>query len=108
MSETNIRPADANDIVIFVTPQDSVTGFQPHSRLGDKVRHLVGELTENYNEIVGQILAMVKDSRDEDKDGFSLREISVGLGFDAKGKLGFIAGIEAGAEVTISIKFVRA
>jgi hypothetical protein len=103
-----IRVADPDDVVIFVTTEDAPHGFTPHKKVDERLRERVAELKENYDEVMGQVLAMVDDSQAvQSKSGFHLSEICVGLAFDAKGKLGFIAGVEAGIEATVTVTLRR-
>jgi hypothetical protein len=63
-------------------------------RTGDELVR-VGDLRDNDRAVVGQLLAMSEGSDTDAATGFALSEISVGLGFDANGKLGFIAAASA-------------
>lgn len=106
--EQEIRPASDNDVVIFVSAASGGSGFTPHSKIEDKVREKVGDLRENYHEILAQIAAMVGESNETKVGSLHLTELSIALGFDASGKLGFIAGgVEVGATATVTVTFAK-
>jgi hypothetical protein len=103
-----VTPADDDESVLFV-PRAVRSGFTEHSGLKDKVIERVSDLRDNYNAVLRQIAAMVKDSdNSQPSSGLRLKEISVALGFDASGKLGFItSGVEAGVSATVTVTLAR-
>jgi hypothetical protein len=80
-------------------------GVTLHKRSAvESVSKTVAELKTDWNEMMQSVTVIIEDTeRHTKKVGFKLEEIEIGLGFNAKGKLAFIA--EAGVEASVSIKF---
>jgi hypothetical protein len=70
------------------------------------VSRTVAELKTDWNEMMQSVTLIIEDTERHTKEsGFQLEEIEIGLGFNAKGKLAFIA--EAGVEASLSVRFKR-
>jgi hypothetical protein len=106
--DLEIKPASAEEPIAFAIPSGTATGFVAHSRTGDKLREKVGELKDDYQDVLSQVAAMVDGSSGKIVGGMHLDQISVALGFDASGKLGFIAGgVEVGVQATVTLTFSK-
>jgi hypothetical protein len=101
--------AGDDEPILFVSAVES-SGFKGHSGLDDRLPERVKDLRNNYNAALAQIASMVRDSdRVQANSELRIKEVSVALGFDARGKLGFIAGgVEAGVSATITVTLSRA
>lgn len=102
------RPKQAkDDEVFFITASDlKQPGVKLHSDTGATLTKKVSEVKKDWNAVMGQVSEIVSDTDVEmSKTGYVLDEITVALGFNAKGKLAFIA--EAGVEASIEIKFKK-
>lgn len=107
MRDDGVAAAAEDDLVLFVSAAER-SGFTAHSRIDDEIRDRVKHLRADYREVLAQIVAMVEGSEvTQTIGGLALDEVSIGLGFNANGKLGFIAGIELGANATVTVKFTR-
>ncbi len=97
---------DANDQVQFITSASLAPGSVELHK-GDSSLRLTRSLEEvsaDWQNASRQVLKMVAASETEATDsGFEISEVTVGLGFNAKGKLGFLAeaGMEASVEITL-------
>jgi len=63
------------------------------------------QVREDWRTVVVQVNQLIVDTKADPASGFHLDEVSIGLAFDAKGKIGFIA--EAGVEASIHVVFKR-
>ena len=74
--------------------------------VGESLSRKVEEVKDDWRLVSAQVIEMISAT---DKNigaaGYSLDEVSVSLGFNAKGKLAFIA--EAGVESSVTIVFKR-
>jgi hypothetical protein len=81
-------------------------GVNLHGDTGATLTKKVIEVKEDWNAVMGQVSVIVSETdtvMSETK--FVLEEITISLGFNAKGKIAFIA--EAGVEASIEIKFKK-
>ena|ERR1700733_12936020 len=98
----------AQEVEFITTPVSSGNEvFTPHSEYTQSpLRKKVGLIKEDYQVILNQIGFIIGDSDSRVRNtGFSLDEIKISLGFNAKGKLAFIA--EAGVEASVEVTFKR-
>jgi len=105
------RPSEdvASRTIPFITTAVVAKGpsVQLHKKSAvESVSRTVAELKTDWNEMMQSVTVIIEDTERHTKEsGFQLTEIEVGLGFNAKGKLAFIA--EAGVEASLSIRFKR-
>lgn len=103
-----VRPAALNETVVFITPPPpSSPGFSAHNGVAEDgvVQRKVEDLREDYRRVVSQVAAMVDDSAASLGDSLALTEITISLGFDITGKLGFvIGGVEAKSSTSVTLK----
>jgi|SRR4051812_33614135 hypothetical protein len=80
---------------------------QAHSGTVERVVRSLGDVKKDWQVVIGQVAEMIGSSDGQvAQRGFRLSEVEVALGFDARGKLAFIA--EAGVEATVTVRFERA
>lgn len=97
----------AEERVTFITSARPLPGqAEAHVDMGAVTRPL-SEIKEEWAVTINQVLSLiaVTDESAAETEGFSLQELSVKLGFSAKGKLAFIA--EAGVEASVEVTFKR-
>ena len=92
-------------LIIGVTSPAPAEGLEQHGP-GERVKKTVEGLKDDYEKIVGQILAMTENT--PEKGALGLKQIQVGLGFSGEGELGFIAKATVGVEASITLTFERA
>jgi len=96
--------------VVFVTGSGATLqpgDVQVQSGTVERVVRSLGEVKKDWQVVIGQVADMIGASDGQVAErGFRLSEVEVGLGFDARGKLAFIA--EAGVEATVTVRFERA
>jgi len=81
-------------------------GIIQHSRENEILTKKVEEVKEDLGLIVKQLNYIISEAdKAEGNSDFKIDEITIGLGFSAKGKIAFIA--EAGVEASIEVKFSR-
>ena len=99
----------SDEPVYFVSSStaEMKTGVRLQSLLPQKtLAKKAGEVKEDYEAILNQIDFIIGDTDTKIKEsGFKLEQIKIGLGFNAKGKIAFIA--EAGVEASIEVLFKR-
>jgi hypothetical protein len=72
----------------------------------ERVVRSLGDVKKDGQVVIGQVADVMRSSDGEVAErGFRLSEVEVALGFDARGKLAFIA--EAGVEATVTVRFQR-
>ncbi len=110
MSE-RLTPAPDDEPVLFVSDISSVSHQSDPSpyRSGpaDRVVQRVGELRDNFGAVMGQVLSLAQVADSTSTDGLAFEQMTVSLGIDARGKIGFIAGAEAGVKATVTVTFKR-
>lgn len=96
----------AFDVVEFISRPKSDTGFTPHKGAVEQVTRRLEESKADWARILFQVDEMAT-AHDAVREGgrFEVDEISVGLAFNAKGRLAFIA--EAGVEATVTVVLKR-
>jgi len=79
-----------------------------HRDLGGDLTRSLEEVKEDWNVVMQQVAEIISgtDAKGLAKSGYQFGEINISLGFNAKGKLAFIA--EAGVEASVSITFTKA
>ena len=101
---------DDQQDVVFVTGSAATLRpgeVQVQSGTVERVIRSLGDVKKDWQLVIGQVADMIGSSDGPVAErGFRLTEVEVGLGFDARGKLAFIA--EAGVEATVTVKFERA
>jgi len=102
------KKAEDNPVwfVSKVVPEPGSAELHKKSKASGITREFT-ELRADWSVMTTQILEMVieTDSELDEKSGYTLDEIEIGLAFTAKGKLAFIA--EAGAEASIKLTLKR-
>jgi hypothetical protein len=102
---TEIVPAADSDPIAFavigVAPRE---GLEQHGPAA-KIERTVGQLKNDYDRIVGQILAMTEHT--PKTSSLHLTNVEVALGFNAEGELGFITKVSVGVEATVTLTFER-
>ena len=97
-----------HDEVLFIGETKLAAG-QVRLHRGGAEKELIRSLEhvkEDWKVVVGQVAEMVSGTDDRvTAAGYELSEVNISLGFNAKGKLAFIA--EAGVEASVSIVFKR-
>lgn len=81
-----------------------------HKGLGDKVRRSVEQMGKDFGLVLAQLSEIIKSAESSTAEfakDYHLEEITVGLAFDANGKISFIAGAEAGVEASVEVTFKR-
>lgn len=95
--------------VVFITGSGATLRpgeVQVQSGRAERVIRSLGDVKKDWQRVIGQVAEMIGSSDGEFAErGFRLGEIEVELGFDARGKLAFIA--EAGVEATVTVRFER-
>lgn len=110
MKETTI---DDQDIVLF----EGSTALQPGEVEVHGLKGIQGfggrlfgrkldEVKADWHKVFGQAQEMIEAAQPESPKGFGLDTVTISLGFNAQGRLVFIA--EAGVEATVSVTFKRA
>lgn len=100
-----IKPASDTESVLIIASGRSIReGFEEHGPSGT-VKKTVHGLREDYDSIVSQVLAMTMNTPEDSV--MKMKQIEIGLGFSAEGKLGFVASASAGVEATITLTFER-
>jgi hypothetical protein len=97
----------SSDEVLFITGARLAPGeVEIHKGAAERIVRSLAEVKEDWRRVVQQVAEMISSGTDQVAGrGYRLSEVSVSLGFDARGKLAFIA--EAGVEATVSVKFER-
>jgi|SRR3954454_6993576 hypothetical protein len=91
--------------VVFISSAGPGPGeFDVHSGFGGKIVRSLTEVKEDWRLILGQVADIVSSGTDQVASrGLRFKEVEVSLGFDAKGRLAFIA--EAGVQATVRVTF---
>jgi hypothetical protein len=90
--------------VEFVTLAAPSPGQVQLHGVGERLTRTLTEVKQNWRLVVGQVAAIVDaGSGTSFPEGIALREVEVSLGFDARGRLAFIA--DAGVQATIVVRF---
>ena len=106
VSTVPATPADEVDDTIPFKPGSTMRpgDFQPHNFIDDTVYYKLDELKGQWNTLMKKIGDVV--SGPSAFAGLALDEITVKIGFNAKGKLVFIA--EAGMDAAFEVSFKKA
>jgi hypothetical protein len=93
--------------VLFISGAVLEAGeVEVHRGAAEKVVRSLADVKEDWRLVVGQVAEIIGTGTGPIASrGYRLSEVEVSLGFDARGKLAFIA--EAGIEATVSVKFER-
>jgi hypothetical protein len=97
----------ASEEVLFISGTElEPGGVEIHKGVTEKMVRSLADVKEDWRRVVGQVAEIFGTGTDQVASrGYRLSEIEVSLGFDARGRLAFIA--EAGVEATVSVKFER-
>lgn len=102
-SQSNeVRAADEVWFISNVTPPPGEVEYQRGP--GDLLKRKLTDVRSDWEAVMGQVAELLASSRDTIKQsGWAMEKVEVGLGFNAKGHLGFIAeaGLDASVKVTI-------
>jgi hypothetical protein len=101
---TAIEPASDDEAIAFAVTAIPGEGFEPHGPL-DRIIRTVGELQEDYDRIVAQVLTMTANTPPQ--TGLHLKTVEVELAFNAEGELGFFAKAKGGVEASMKLVFER-
>lgn len=93
--------------VLFISGTGLEAGeVEIHKGVAEKLVRSLADVKEDWRLVVNQVAEIFGTGTDQVANrGYRLSEVEVSLGFDARGRLAFIA--EAGVEATISVKFER-
>lgn len=97
-----------HDDVLFVAPNKAPAPGEAvlHAGPTERVVRSLADTSEDWKRIFGQVTTLVSMTDERvATSGWSLDEIKIGLTFDARGRLAFIA--EAGMEATVEATFKR-
>jgi hypothetical protein len=96
-----------NDVLFIAPPPAPGPGEAAlHAGSIKRVIRTLEETTEDWKRVVTQVTTLVGATEEHAAaTGWGLDEVTVGLAFDAKGKLAFIA--EAGVQASIEVRFKR-
>ena len=108
-TRTPKTPAVSNELVHFISSTRMIEGpgqLTEHSGLPVSLTRKTEEVKNDFILVMNQLNFIVAAAdKDTLNKGFKLNEITISLGFSAKGKIAFIA--EAGVEASIEVKFSR-
>jgi hypothetical protein len=109
MSEKNKAKIDIGQHDMFFITKASLpekVGVTPHSSAGAQLSKKAQEVKEDWENVLKELNYIVTETEKSNSNkNYILEEISVSLGFSAKGKIAFIA--EAGIEASIQVTFKR-
>jgi hypothetical protein len=93
--------------VLFISGTGLEAGeVEIHKGVAEKVVRSLADVKEDWRLVVDQVAEIFGTGTDQVASrGYRLSEVEVSLGFDARGRLAFIA--EAGVRATVSVKFER-
>ena len=97
----------ANQEMYFIS-SSSLTqpGFVDHKQTGSALVKKAEEIKEDWDVVITQLNFIISETeKNTVKNGFEMDEVTISLGFTAKGKIAFIA--EAGVEASIEVKFKK-
>ena len=101
---------DNPDIVVFERPTGLAPGEAEAHGLDGAVDRLFGrsidKVRADWDKTMGQVGRMVEAAGARRPRGYEMDSVAVSLGFNASGRLVFIA--EAGIEATVTVTFKRA
>ena len=104
MNNENAESIDNN--IYFISSGETITpgSVELHNKSTKEITRTLDEVKSDWKQMSEKISAIIAetDIKFEKDSGFKLSEIEIGLAFNAKGKIAFVA--EAGAEA--SIKFL--
>ena len=97
---------DSTKVFFITRARPAVGEVELHSVGDDLLARSLEHVKDDWRIVSGQVLEMVSATNETTtKAGYKLDEVSIGLGFNAKGKLAFIA--EAGIQASVTVKFKR-
>src|SRR5687767_9802768 len=109
MTAKKKRSASVRDEVEFITRTHAQPGTVDlhRERSSETLVRKLEDVKRDWKVMSAQILELVSTTESTTtQKGFTLSEVSVSLGFNAKGKLAFIA--EAGVEGSVTVVLKRA
>lgn len=92
-----------NIVPFLISDNIDVGSFEAHSRTKDTIYAGIKELKDEWNSLIESIYPMFEKMPSSLGDKIFIDEVNMQIGFNAKGKLVFVA--EAGADVRFSVKF---
>jgi hypothetical protein len=98
------------DVVLVMPPGLSSPGIELHSKgpLSGSVTKSLDQLKRDWTVVNHQVVLLLNETeKTASTTGFELDEVSFALGINASGQIGFIAGVEAGVEASITLTFKR-
>lgn len=106
-SEQHIPDKRDPQEVLFIAETTLPAGeVRLHKDVGKGLTRTLKEVKEDWDIVMVQVSHIISDTEAKiEQKKFKLDEITISLGFNAKGKLAFIA--EAGIEASVSIKFTK-
>jgi hypothetical protein len=101
---------DLNDVVFITSVKGAAVGtIEAHSKsAGSAVTKPLEQLKEDWTVINQQVVVLLNQTAEtSSQTGYTLDEVSFALGISGKGHIGFLAGIEAGGEASITLTFKK-
>lgn len=99
------------ETVVLITPTEQpVAGtIEAHAKSkGTPATRSLRKLKEDWVVINQQVVILLDQTEKKtSKTGFELDEVSFALGINAKGQIGFLAGVELGGDASITLTFKR-
>ena len=107
MSEKSDSQNDDENYVVFVSAGAATAPGSAELHKEKEIRRTLKQVKDDWKHTMSDLTDMIREtSMDfETQSSVKIETIEVGLAFNAKGKLGFIA--EAGAEATVKLTLTR-
>jgi hypothetical protein len=107
--DTKLANRAINEVVLVTPSGRSAPGtIEPQSKSLDAAKTTLVQLTQDWTVINQQVVVLLDETnKTTTKTGFQLEEVSFKLGINAKGHIGFLAGVEAGGDASITLTFKR-
>lgn len=98
---------DLEEVIFITSPTIEPGTVELHGKKQTtQVTRKLIQVTEDWKIVSKQVMQMISSTEEENEaDGYGLDEVSISLGFNAKGQLAFVA--EAGVEASVSFVFKR-
>lgn len=102
---------DIDDVLLVMPRQQSLPPgtIEAHIKSArESVRQSLEQLKQEWAVVNTQVVILLDQTeKTSSKTGFELAEVSFALGINAKGQIGFLAGLEVGGEASITLTFKR-
>lgn len=108
MTRKNLDVNIEDEDIHFITSVQKMNspGIYQHSGNDISITRKTDEVKKDFSIILQQLNYIITEAdQGSEGSGFKLDEVTISLGFSAKGKIAFIA--EAGVEASIEVKFTR-